>query len=260
MSAQRVWLNNRWAIPGMSGLLIVASIAVTRMGGDARLGDLLMIAAALVAGVPILIKAVRALRAKIIGIDLLVSVAAIGAVIIGEHWEAAAVTFLFAIGHALEAATLNKTRAALAELVAVAPEVAVVMRAGEQVEISAGQVLMGEIVLVKNGAKIPVDGEVVGGTGTVDESSITGESIPVDKAKNDHVFAGTVSHGGFLQVLATGIGADTTLARIIHRVEDAQDAKAKTAQFMDRFSAWYTPASCCCPSSSASSPATSCSR
>ncbi|GAA2012123.1 cation-translocating P-type ATPase [Brevibacterium samyangense] len=151
-------------------------------------------------------------------------------------------TFLFAIGHALEAGTMNKTRAALAELVAVAPDVAVVMRDGEQVEIAAHQVRMGEIVLVKNGAKVPVDGQVVSGTGAIDEASITGESIPVEKTKSDHVFAGTISRGGFIQVMATGIGADTTLARIIHRVEEAQDAKAKTQAFIDRFSKWYTPA------------------
>src|SRR5690625_4204679 len=203
---------------------------------------MIMASAAVIAGTPILRNAVNALAVRNIGIDLLVSVAAIGALIIGEYWEAAAVTFLFAIGHALESATLNKTRAALAELVAVAPDTAVVMRKGEQVEVSAGSVAMGEVVLVKNGAKVPVDGEVISGTGSLDEASITGESIPVEKAKGDHVFAGTISRSGFLQVLATGIGADTTLARIIHRVEDAQDAKARTQKFMDRFSRWYTPA------------------
>ncbi len=211
MGTLRSWMNNRWTIP-------------------------------VVAGTRIVISAVRALTAKIIGIDLLVSVAAIGAVIIGEYWEAAAVTFLFAIGHALETATLNKTRSALAALVAVAPDVAIVLRGGEQVEVSAGAVIMGETVLIKNGGKVPVDGEVIGGTGALDEASITGESMPVEKMIGDGVFAGTVSRGGFLQVRATGVGADTTLARIIHRVEDAQDAKAKTQVFMDRFSAWYTPA------------------
>src|SRR5690625_4359424 len=177
-----------------------------------------------------------------ISIDLLVSVAAIGAIIIGNFWEAAAVTFLFSIGHALEAATMNKTRSALAELVAVAPDTAVVMRDGEQQEVPAHQVRMGEIVLVKNGSKVPVDGQVVAGTAALDEASITGESIPVEKSKSDQVFAGTISTSGFLQVLATGVGADTTLARIIHRVEEAQDAKAKTQAFIDRFSTWYTPA------------------
>ncbi|MGD7708294.1 heavy metal translocating P-type ATPase [Microlunatus sp. Y2014] len=250
----------------MSGVLIVISFAIQWLGGGVAnitigpqwwvdagahathtagaftLGDVFMLAAAVVAGYGIVVKAVRALIARVIGIDLLVSVAAIGAVIIGNFWEAAAVTFLFAIGHALEAATLNKTRSALAELVAVAPDSAIVVREGEQQEIPAGQVRMGEIVLVKNGAKVPVDGQVVAGTGALDEASITGESIPVEKTKGSQVFAGTVSRGGFLQVLATGIGADTTLARIIHRVEEAQDAKAKTQAFIDRFSRWYTPA------------------
>nr|WP_241249433.1 cation-translocating P-type ATPase [Agrococcus sp. KRD186] len=204
-------------------------------------GDLLMVAAAVVAGWHIAVGAVRSLLAKHIGIDLLVSVAAIGAIIIANYWEAAAVTFLFAVGHALEAATLNRTRAALAALVAVAPDVAVVLRDGRQVEVQAGAVAPDETVLVKNGAKVPVDGIVIDGSAGIDEASITGESIPVEKSAGDLVFAGTVSRSGFLQVRATGIGADTTLARIIHRVEEAQDAKAKTQSFIDRFSRWYTP-------------------
>ena len=241
MNKVQMWLR-RWAIPVASGLLILASFAADRIGAEAIWGDVLMVAAAVIAGAPIVRNAWNALTAKVIGIDLLVSIAAIGAVIIGEYWEAAAVTFLFAIGHALEGATLNKTRSALAELVAVAPDVAVVLRAGEQVVVQAQEVGLGEIVLVKNGGKVPVDGTVVGGTGALDEASITCESIPVEKVDGDTVFAGTISTGGLLQIEATGVGADTTLARIIHRVEEAQDAKAKTQKFMDRFSAWYTPA------------------
>src|SRR5665811_569279 len=236
------WGNGRWTIPMISGLLIVASFVAARVFGSDEVGNIFMVAAAAVAGAPIVIKAARALTATVVGIDLLVSVATIGALIIGQYWEAAAVTFLFGIGHALEAATLNKTRSALAELVAVAPDVAVVMRDGLQVEVPVAGVVMGETVLVKNGAKVPVDGEVIAGTGGLDEAPITGESIPVEKSTGDKVFAGTVSTGGFLQIKATGVGADTTLARIIHRVEEAQDAKASTQQFMDRFSAWYTPA------------------
>ena len=249
MNTIRKWIYGRWFVPILSGLLIIGSFIASGVAGsdfrgledNAVLADVLMLAAAVVAGAPIVKKAVDALLIRHIGIDLLVSVAGIGAIIIGNYWEAAAVTFLFAIGHALESATLNKTRSALAELVAVAPDVAVVMRDGEQVEVPAGQVREGEIVLVKNGAKVPVDGQVVAGSGALDEASITGESIPVEKSEGDQVFAGTVSRGGFLHVLATGIGADTTLARIIHRVEEAQDAKARTQSFIDRFSAWYTP-------------------
>jgi Cd2+/Zn2+-exporting ATPase len=206
------------------------------------LADAVMLAAAVIAGYGIAVKAVRALRVRFISIDLLVSIAALGAIIIGNFWEAAAVTFLFAIGHALEARTMRKTRAALAALVAVAPDSAVVLRDGDQFEIPASQVRMGETVLVKNGAKVPVDGQVISGAGSIDEASITGESLPVEKTESDRVYAGTISRSGFLQVVATGVGADTTLARIIHRVEEAQDAKAKTQAFIDRFSKWYTPA------------------
>jgi Cd2+/Zn2+-exporting ATPase len=226
----------------VSGTAIAASLAARHLIGLGGAGDALMILAAVVAGAPVLVKAARALGVKVIGIDLLVSVAAIGAIVIGNYWEAAAVTFLFAIGHALESATLTRTRSALAELVAVAPDVAIVLRDGNQVEVAADAVRIGDTVLVKNGATVPVDGVVVDGSGAVDEASITGESIPVEKASGDRVFAGTIAMGGLLQVRATGVGADTTLARIIHRVEEAQDAKAKTQVFMDRFSAWYTPA------------------
>ena len=266
MNAVRAWKYGNWFVPVVSGVLILISFGIEHLFGSSlnvtvspqwwvhagehahgsgdvfTLANAFMLAAAIVAGYGIVVKAFRALMVKFISIDLLVSIAAIGAIIIGNFWEAAAVTFLFAIGHALEAGTMNKTRAALAALVSVAPDRAVVLRNGDQVEIPAGQVRMGEIVLVKNGAKVPVDGQVVSGTGAIDEASITGESIPVEKAKSDHVFAGTISRGGFLQVMATGIGADTTLARIIHRVEEAQDAKAKTQAFIDRFSKWYTPA------------------
>src|SRR5690606_2250052 len=106
---------------------------------------------------------------------------------------------------------------------------------------AATEVLIGETVLVKNGSKVPVDGEIIAGSGALDESSITGEGLPVEKFGGDKVFAGTIATAGFLQVRATGVGADTTLARIIHRVEEAQDAKAPTQRFMDKFSAWYTP-------------------
>lgn len=234
-------LARNWAIPALSGALIIASWVASGIGSPV-LGDVLMVAAAVVAGYQIVIKAVRALFTRVIGIDLLVSIAAIGAIIIGEYWEAAAVTFLFAIGGALERATLNRTRSALAELVAVAPDTAVVLRDGEQVEVSAFEVAVGETVIVKNGAKVPVDGEIIGGSGALDEASITGESIPVEKMDGEQVFAGTVLVSGLVQVRAQGVGADTTLARIIHRVEEAQDAKARTAKFMDRFSRWYTPA------------------
>ncbi|TLK57340.1 cation-translocating P-type ATPase [Glutamicibacter sp. V16R2B1] len=232
----------RWFIPAVSGALILVSLLLSAGLGQQPAGDVFMVAAAVLAGYRIALAAGRSLWGRHVGIDLLVTVAAAGAVVIGNYWEAAAVTFLFAVGHALEAATLDRTRSALSALVAVAPDEAVVLREGQQHRVPAGQVLVGELVLVKDGAKVPVDGRVQHGSAGVDESSITGESLPVDKAAGDQVFAGTIATSGFLQVVAEGIGADTTLARIIHRVEEAQDARARTQSFFDRFATWYTPA------------------
>lgn len=236
------WWNGPWRVPAIAGALIVASLLASAAGAPSAAADALMIAAAALAAWRIVRSAARALRAGVVGIDLLVSAAAIGAVLIGDFWEAAAVTFLFTVGHALEAQTLARTRSALTELVDLTPTTALLYRDGVQEEVPATAVTPGQHVLVKNGARVPVDGEVVSGRGTVDESSITGESIPAEKGPGDEVWAGTVAHGGLLEVRADGVGNDTTLARIIRRVEDAQDDKARTAAFIDRFSAWYTPA------------------
>lgn len=238
-----------WVRPGIAAVLIGLSWLLDALTGSPATGsvlpgpaDLLMVGAALVSGTPILIAAVRALRHRVIGIDLLVSIATIGAIVIGEYWEAAAVTTLFAIGHALEKGTLQRTRRALTDLVSTAPEQAVVLRDGTEQTIAATEVRQGEQVLVRPGTRVPVDGHVLAGRGAIDEAGITGESVPAEKSEGDPVYAGTVATGGLLTVLAEGIGADTTLARIIRRVEEAQDAKAPTQAFMDRFARWYTPA------------------
>ncbi|MDO5668631.1 MAG: cation-translocating P-type ATPase [Corynebacterium sp.] len=222
-----------WGIVAVSGLLIVAAL-VTGV-------DLLMIAAAVVAGWRIAISAVQALRIRVISIDLLVVVAAVGALFINNYWESAAVTFLFALGKALEKATLNRTRRALSELVEAAPETATLLRDGEPETVEIWELEPGDVVLVRNGEQVPVDGRVVAGRGGVDEATITGESVPAEKAEGSEVFAGTWLRSGVLRVEAVGIGSDSTLAKIIHRVEDAQDDKARTQTFLERFSAWYTP-------------------
>lgn len=234
-------LQNAWFTSAAAGSVIIVALLAEHALGLVAAGQVLMVVATLIAGTRIAIRAVKSLLDLIVGIELLVSVASVGAIIIGQYWEAAAVTFLFALGGALEAATLARTRRALGDLLDMAPSVAVVLRDGEQVEVPIGEVVVGEAVVVKNGAKVPVDGEVCEGHAALDESSITGESIPVEKGPGAKVFAGTVSMGGLITVQAIGIGADTTLARVIHRVEDAQDEKAATEQFMDRFSRWYTP-------------------
>lgn len=223
-----------WGVVAVSGALIILSW-ITGWDG-------LMITAAVVAGYQIAISAVQALRIRMISIDLLVIVAAVGALFINNYWESAAVTFLFALGKALEKATMNRTRKALSDLVDQAPETATRLGGGGSTEtVELWELVPGDTVLVRNGEQIPVDGKVISGHGGVDEATITGESVPAEKAEDAEVFAGTWLRSGILRVEAVGIGADSTLAKIIHRVEDAQDDKARTQTFMERFSRYYTP-------------------
>src|SRR5699024_6793745 len=157
--------------------------------------------------------------------------------VINKYWESGAVTVLVALGKALERATMNRTRKALSDLVDSAPETAIRLNEDGTTEtVELWELVPGDTVLVKNGEQIPVDGRVISGHGGVDEATITGESVPAEKAEGSEVFAGTWLRAGLLRVEAIGIGADSTLAKIIHRVEDAQDDKAKTQTFLERFS------------------------
>ena len=229
-------------VGGPPGLHTSAAGRGARLPPPPAAADGLMVAAALVAGYRIAVSAVQALRIRMISIDLLVVVAAVGAMFIDNYWESAAVTFLFALGKALEKATLNRTRRALSDLVDSAPETATILRDGEPETVEVWELEPGDLVLVRNGEQVPVDGRVLSGNGGVDEATITGESVPAEKSEGSEVFAGTWLRSGVLRIEAVGIGADTTLARIVHRVEDAQDDKARTQTFMERFSTWYTPA------------------
>jgi Cd2+/Zn2+-exporting ATPase len=245
MNTLKSFLNNpkklRQAIVLASGTTIILALAAGKVARWQWARNSLMIAAAVLAGWEIAVRAIRSLRNRHISIELLVTIATIGALAIGEYWEAAAVTFLFVFGAYLEARTLSRTREVLKGLLDLAPVTATVIREGRQVEVSPTEVVVDETVLVKPGAKIAVDGEVVDGRSFVDQSAITGEPIPEEKSAGMQVFAGTVNQAGLLKVRATGVGADTTLARIIRRVEEAQEEKAPTQRFIERFSQWYTP-------------------
>jgi len=225
----------------VSGLLITAGWTADFFWGSALLFNTLMIGAALVAGSEIARRAWQGLQNRHTNIELLVTIAATGGLAIGVYWEAAAVTFLFLLGGWLEARTMSKTRDTLRELINMAPETAIVVDDGDRTEIPARQVQKGMLVLVKPGAKIPVDGIVESGGTTVDESAITGEPIPTEKHPQSEVYAGTINQNGSIQVRATKAGGDTTLAKIIRRVEEAQEEKAPTQRFIERFASWYTP-------------------
>lgn len=224
-----------------SGGLIAAGWVAGNLFDRDNLSFWLMAAAAVLAGADIVVRAVRSLLKKHISIELLVTIAAVGALFLGEVWESAVVTFLFVFGAYLEARTLSRTRQVIGSLLDLAPIIAIVIRNGRQVEVSPGEVGVGEIVLVKPGGKIPVDGDVIEGSSPVDESAITGEPMPEEKVPGLKVFAGTINGFGLLRLKVTGTGADTTLARIIRRVEEAQDDKAPAQRFIERFARWYTP-------------------
>jgi Zn2+/Cd2+-exporting ATPase len=225
----------------MSGALILLGLGVHQLLGSWTFASGLYTVAAILAGSEIGARALTSLRNRHASIELLVTIAAVGALLIGDTWEAAAVTFLFILGAYLEARTMSQTRKVLGDLLDLAPVTATVIREGRQVETMPLEVKVGETVLLKPGSRVPVDGEVIKGASRVDESAITGEPMPEEKGEGDLVYAGTVNQNGLLHIRATGVGEDTSLARIIRRVEEAQEEKAPTQRFIERFARWYTP-------------------
>ena len=174
--------------------------------------------------------------------NVLMTVAVIGAVAIGEHAEGAAVVFLFSLSELLESWSVGRARRAIQALMQLAPDTALVKRDGKFLEVPAKEVAVGETILVKSGQKVPLDGIVLAGSSAIDQAPITGESMPVEKKPGDSVFAGTINGEGSLEIQTTKAAGDTTLARIIKMVEEAQQQKAPAQRFVDVFAKYYTPA------------------
>jgi Cd2+/Zn2+-exporting ATPase len=241
-SIKRYYRMHRKAIiVAVSGLLYAGGWSLGYVSAFDTASAAILILAAIVGGYDIAKTAYHEIKSRTLGIKTLVTLAAIGAIAIGSYWEAAAVVFLFALGSYLEGRTMRKTRNALEELLEMTPDTATVRRDGEQQEVPAREVEAGEIVIVKPGEKIPVDGDVVDGESAVNQAPVTGESAPVHKADGDEVYAGTVNQEGALEIRTTGSGTDTTLQRIIQRVEEAQEAQSPTESIIDRFAKYYTP-------------------
>lgn len=243
MKFQKFIQDHNHQITLLTAILIVAGY-LTKYGLGSTTGEAIMLAvASIIAAIPIVIHAYQALRVKVVSIELLVSIAVIGSFIIGEYDESAIVTFLFLFGSYLEERTLSKTRQSIKSLTEMAPTTATVVQAdGTTEEVDVDDVDEGDIVLVKTGGSIPVDGKVIDGHGYTDESVVTGESRQVGKQIQDDVFSGTMVSDGYLKIQATKVGDDTTFAKIIELVEDAQDTKSHAEKFIDRFAQYYTPA------------------
>ncbi len=208
--------------------------------GDIK--NMAFIFATIIAGIPIAIKAYQSLRMKAFSIELLVIIAVIGALYIREFTESSVVTFLFLFGDYLEARTLEKTRSSMKNLIDMAPQEAIVIREGNHLTIPAEEVEKGDRVVIRSGGKVPVDGSIISGQASLDEAAVTGESVPASKNVNDKVFSGTIVDNGYIEILAEKVGDDTTFAKIIELVEEAQETKSKTEKFLNHFSTIYTPA------------------
>jgi Cd2+/Zn2+-exporting ATPase len=240
---QRFILSKKNQITLISAILIAIGFLSALGFNNEAVATLALVIASILGIAPIAIQAYQALRVKVVSIDVLVTIAVIGAFFIRNFEESAIVTFLFLFGAFLEQRTLNKTRSAIKELTEMAPESAFKqMASGEFEEVDVDEVDVGDILLVKTGAKIPVDGAVLSGEGSINEASITGESLPVEKEVGSNVFAGTILDNGTIQIVANRVGEDTTFGKIIELVEEAQDSKSEAERFIDRFAKHYTPA------------------
>lgn len=236
--------------PLPQGVLVGASGVLTGVGlmlgwmdiGPEWLETLAFAIATLAGGMLVFPAAWKALLAKRLDMNVLMTVAVAGAWIIDEGAEAAAVVFLFALSELLESWAATRARRAVQALLELSPDTAVVIAAdGTERETPVAEVAIGAEVRVKSGSRVPLDGEVISGNSSVDQAPITGESVPVDKSTGDPVFAGTVNQEGSLTIRVTKAAGDSTLARIIQLVGEAEEQKPPTQRWVDRFAAIYTP-------------------
>jgi len=226
----------------ISGALILAGFVLSLLGYSETVAIAFYLAGMIVGGLHIFRKGLFAVRNLTLDMNFLMTVAVIGAAAIGEWLEGATVVFLFSLAQYLEMRSMDRARNAIQSLMKLAPDEALVRRDDKDIMIPVSEVELDEIFIVRPGDKVPLDGEVVRGSSSINQAPITGESVPVKKRRGDDVFAGTINGDGSLEVRATHRADDTTLARIIHMVEEAQAQRAPMQNMVDKFAKYYTPA------------------
>ncbi|MBX9944146.1 MAG: cadmium-translocating P-type ATPase [Reyranella sp.] len=235
------WEAGKARITAAAGMLVAAAYGLSLVMPDRA--SWVFIAATAIAAFPIARRAVAAAFAgSPFSIEMLMVIAAAGAVVIGAAEEAAVVVFLFLIGELLEGYAAGRARASIRALADIVPRTALVEEGDAVREIDMTMLVVGQRIRVRPGDRVAADGRIVVGSSSIDEAPITGESVPKPKSEGDAVFAGSINGDGVLSVIVEKTAADNTIARIIRLVEEAQEAKAPTERFIDRFSAWYTPA------------------
>lgn len=240
-TSQAWWQSSKGLLTIACGAALAAAYILGKL--VPTVGPVVFTMAMLVGLVPIARRAFVAARfGTPFSIETLMTIAAVGAVIIGATEEAAAVVFLFLIGELLEGVAAGKARASIQSLAKLVPKTALVETDGQTKEVAATSLVVGAIILVRPGDRIPADGVIVAGESQINEASVTGESIPVRKGLDGEVYAGTVNGDAVLRVRVTAAAADNTIARVVRLVEEAQEAKAPTERLIDRFSRYYTPA------------------
>ncbi|MEW5889504.1 MAG: heavy metal translocating P-type ATPase [Pseudomonadota bacterium] len=237
------WAEHREMVLSLAaGALLLAGWLGSLAGAPPAVSLGLYWAAYAFGGLFTLRDAVQSLRVGRFDIDTLMLVAAAGAAVLGEWAEGALLLFLFSLGHALEHRAMDRARRAIEALADLAPKTALVRRDGAEVEVPVQELLRGDRVIVKPGQRLPADGKVAEGNSAVDQSPVTGESVPVDKSAGDAVFAGTVNGEGVLEVEVTRLATESTLARMVRLVSEAQTQKSPTQLFTDRFERVFVPA------------------
>jgi len=244
-TGRRAYATYAGAVAMLAGFVVlwgpVTDPLVLDVGRETALSDALFVLGAVVAGGPVARAGLRSARLRELDIDLLMGTAILSAMAVGYYVEAATLAVLFSLAELLEAHAMDRTRESIRELLALSPDTATVRRDGEEASVPAASVRTGEVVVVRPGERIPVDGDVLEGESAVDESPITGESVPVDKGVGDEVYAGSVAEGGYLEIEATAAGDETTLSRVVELVESAESRRTDAERLVDRFAGYYTP-------------------